>query len=89
MSATLTIDLPEDVRATLGKAAREDGVSENIFALQALEDYLRLRRFKKPVAGAATDANIDSLRRTMDRMSRTAKRNGLTQEILDDILSEN
>lgn len=89
MSATLTIDLPEDVRTTLSKAAREDGVSENIFAVQALEDYLRLRRFTKPVAGAVRDASIDSLRKTMDRMSRTAKRNGLTQEILDDILNEN
>ena len=47
MSATLTIDLPEDVKTTLGKAAREDGVSENAFAARALQDYLFLRHFRK------------------------------------------
>jgi predicted transcriptional regulator len=86
MSATLTIDLPEDMRATLDKAAREDGVSENTFALQALNDYLLLRRFKKPVTDSPD--KVDSLRKTMDRISRIAKRNGLTEEILDDILKE-
>ena len=47
MSATLTVELPEDVKATLGKAAREDGVSEKVLAVRALQDYLFLRRFRK------------------------------------------
>ncbi|MFZ1700573.1 MAG: hypothetical protein WBO10_10715 [Pyrinomonadaceae bacterium] len=47
MSATLTVELPEDVRSTLGKAAREDGISEKAFAVRALQDYLFLRRFRK------------------------------------------
>ena len=47
MSATLTVELPEDVKSTLGKAAREDGVSEKVFAVRALQDYLFLRRFRK------------------------------------------
>ena len=47
MNATLTVELPEEVKATLGKAAREEGVSENVFAVRALQDYLFLRRFKK------------------------------------------
>ena len=47
MSTTLTIELPEDVKSTLGKAAREDGVSEKVFAVRALQDYLFLRRFRK------------------------------------------
>ena len=47
MSATLTVKLPEDVKATLGKAAREDGVSEKVLAVRALQDYLFLRRFRK------------------------------------------
>ena len=47
MSATLTLELPEDVKSTLGKAAREDGVSEKVFAVRALQDYLFLRRFRK------------------------------------------
>jgi predicted transcriptional regulator len=46
MSVTLTIDLPEEVRKTLGKAAREQGLSENAFAARALQDYLFLKRFR-------------------------------------------
>lgn len=47
MNATLTIEVPEEVKATLDKAAREEGVSENDFAARALKDYLFLRRFRK------------------------------------------
>ena len=47
MSAILTVELPEDVKSTLSKAAREDGVSEKVFAVRALQDYLFLRRFRK------------------------------------------
>jgi len=44
---TLTIELPEEVKATLGKAAREEGVSEKDFAARAVQDYLFLRHFRK------------------------------------------
>jgi len=47
MSTTLTVELTEEVKATLGKAAREEGVSENVFVARALQDYLFLRRFRK------------------------------------------
>ena len=47
MNATLTVELPEEVKTTLGKAAREEGVSENAFVARALQDYLFLRRFRK------------------------------------------
>jgi len=47
MNATLTVELPDDVKATLDKAAREEGVSESVFAVRALQDYLFLRRFRK------------------------------------------
>lgn len=46
MSAILTIDLTDDVKETLGKAAREDGVSENALVARALQDYLFIRRFR-------------------------------------------
>ncbi|MBK9215155.1 MAG: hypothetical protein IPM59_06085 [Chloracidobacterium sp.] len=88
MSATLTIDLPDDVKATLGKAAREDGVSEGTFAMRALEDYMRLRRFRKPQTAAERRRSIAALKRTMDEMAETARRNGMTQEILDEILKK-
>ncbi len=38
MNATLTVELPEEVKATLGKAAREEGISENAFAARALQE---------------------------------------------------
>ncbi len=47
MNATLTIELPEEVKATLDKAAHEERVSENAFVVRALRDYLLLRRFRK------------------------------------------
>jgi predicted transcriptional regulator len=46
MSATLTIDLPDNLKTILGKAAQDEGVSEKDFAEKALEDYLYLRRFR-------------------------------------------
>lgn len=46
MSAILTINLTEEVKETLGKVAREDGVSENALAARALQDYLFIRRFR-------------------------------------------
>lgn len=46
MSAVLTIDITDEVKETLGKAAREDGVSENTLAARALQDYLFIRRFR-------------------------------------------
>ena len=47
MSATLIVELHEDIKSTLCKVAREDGVSEKVFAVRALQDYLFLRRFRK------------------------------------------
>ncbi len=36
MNTTLTVELPEKVQATLDKAAREEGVSDNAFVVLAL-----------------------------------------------------
>lgn len=47
MNAVLTVELPEEVKAMLGKAACEESISENTFAARALQDYLFLRRFRK------------------------------------------
>ena len=47
MNATITVELPEDVKAILDRAAREEGLSEKTFAARALKDYLFLRRFRK------------------------------------------
>jgi predicted transcriptional regulator len=47
MSAILTIELPEEMKAAIDRAAREEGLSETDFVARALEDYLFLRRFRK------------------------------------------
>ena len=46
MNATLTLELPPEVKITLGKAAREEGVTVPVYAAKALQDYLFLRRFR-------------------------------------------
>ena len=88
MNATLTIDQPEDVRSTLGKAAREDGLSESAFAAQALEEYLQNRRAGKAASDKPDRADIDALLRTMEKIRLSAKRRGLTPEILESILKD-
>jgi predicted transcriptional regulator len=88
MGATLTIDLPEEVIGTLQQAAREDGVSESAFAINALVDYMRLRQSGSIRPGIAAKEDIDGLLRTMDRIRQSAERNGLTPEILETILND-
>jgi metal-responsive CopG/Arc/MetJ family transcriptional regulator len=46
MSQTITIDLPEETKAALDDAVREDGVSQEELVEKALRDYLFIRRFK-------------------------------------------
>lgn len=47
MNTTITLELSEDVKATVDKAAREEGLSEKAFLTRAIKDYLYLRRFRK------------------------------------------
>jgi len=46
MSQTIVIDLPEETRAALEAATREEGVSQNEVIEKALNDYLFIRRFR-------------------------------------------
>jgi metal-responsive CopG/Arc/MetJ family transcriptional regulator len=46
MSETIVIDLPEETRAALEAAIREEGVSQNELIEKALNDYLFIRRFR-------------------------------------------
>ena len=46
MSQTIVIDLPEETRAALEAATREEGVSQNELIEKALNDYLFIRRFR-------------------------------------------
>ena len=46
MSQTIVIDLPEETKAALDIAVREEGVSQNQLIEKALKDYLFIRRFR-------------------------------------------
>lgn len=46
MSETIIIDLPEETRAALDAAIREEGVSQKELIERALKDYLFIRQFR-------------------------------------------
>jgi len=46
VSQTITIDLPDDTRSALDRAAGEEGLSESALIEKALTDYLFLREFR-------------------------------------------
>lgn len=46
MSATIRVDLPEDIKAALDDAMREEGLSEGALIEKALKDYLFVRQFR-------------------------------------------
>jgi metal-responsive CopG/Arc/MetJ family transcriptional regulator len=46
MSQTIIIDLPEETKAALDDAIREEGMSQNELIEKALKDYLFIRRFR-------------------------------------------
>jgi metal-responsive CopG/Arc/MetJ family transcriptional regulator len=46
MSETVILDLPEETKAALDAAIREEGVSQNELIERALKDYLFIRRFR-------------------------------------------
>jgi metal-responsive CopG/Arc/MetJ family transcriptional regulator len=46
MSQTVVIDLPDETKAALDAAIREEGVSESELIERALKDYLFIRRFR-------------------------------------------
>lgn len=46
MSETIVIDLPEETKAALDDAVREEGASRSKLVDSALKDYLFIRRFR-------------------------------------------
>ena len=46
MSETIIIDLPEETRAALDAAIREEGMSQKELIERALKDYLFIRQFR-------------------------------------------
>ncbi len=46
MSQTIVVDLPEETKAALDNAVREEGVSQDELVGKALKDYLFIRRFR-------------------------------------------
>jgi len=65
MSQIIVIDLPEETKAALDEAVREEGVSQEELIEKALKDYLFIRRFRNlreqmlsQSSEAHTDQNI-------------------------------
>ena len=46
MSQIITIDLPDETKAALDDAVREEGVSQEEIVEKALKDYLFIRQFR-------------------------------------------
>ncbi len=46
MSQTIVIDLPDETKAALDDAIREEGISRKELIETALKDYLFIRRFR-------------------------------------------
>jgi len=46
MSETITVELPEETKAALDEASREEGVPQSELIQRALKDYLFIRRFR-------------------------------------------
>jgi hypothetical protein len=46
MSATIRVGLPEEIKAALDNAMREEGLSESALIEKALKDYLFVRQFR-------------------------------------------
>ena len=65
MSQTIVIDQPEETKAALDDAVREEGISQEQLIEKALKDYLFIRRFRNlrehmiaQSSEAHTDQNI-------------------------------
>jgi metal-responsive CopG/Arc/MetJ family transcriptional regulator len=62
MSQTIVIDLPEETKAALDDAVREEGLSQNELVEKALKDYLFIQRFRnlrEQMISQSTEAYTD------------------------------
>ena len=47
MRETITISVPEEIKAELDKLMREEGISRSDIVRESLRDYLFMRRFRQ------------------------------------------
>lgn len=47
MRETITISIPEEIKAELDKVVREEGISRSDVIRESLRDYLFVRRFRQ------------------------------------------
>ena len=47
MRATITISVPEEIKAELDKVVRDEGISRSEIVRESLRDYLFMRRFRQ------------------------------------------
>ena len=67
MRKTITISVPEEIKAELDRIVREEGISRSDVVRESLRDYLFLRRFrslrarlmaKENARGIVTDQDV-------------------------------
>lgn len=72
MRTTITVSLPEEVRAELDRLSRNEGVSRSEIVRKSIRDYLFVRRFRslrKKMVPKAGDRGVHTDQDVFDRVS--------------------
>jgi metal-responsive CopG/Arc/MetJ family transcriptional regulator len=72
MRSTITISLPEEVRAELDRVSKNEGVSRSDIVRESVRDYLFLKRFRslrKRMTSRAAQRGIYTDQDVFDRVS--------------------
>jgi hypothetical protein len=84
VTLTLTLDLEE----SLVQAYQQAKAAEKKALKKKIEQLFALQWRRQEVVEAVRQKNIEALIQSMDELGKEAEANGLTEEILDQILAE-
>jgi metal-responsive CopG/Arc/MetJ family transcriptional regulator len=72
MRSTMTISLPDDVRAEIDRVSRTEGVSRSDIVRESIRDYLFVRRFRslrRSMVAKAARRGVHTDQDVFDRVS--------------------